>query len=505
MAEANGEVIVEGQGATQSPGTAGLNTQLPGQAATASGIAEGTGGVGPGNLMERDIDQQLFEFESDDTPLMSLMLKAKLVHVKSPEVDHFMVDEEKSTVTQTADIAEDTANQTAVLTLDAQEKKIPRPYGTLRARGVNGYTDDGQEETPGEDLLLFVTGYDPTTQNPIVRPVNGPKANKSDVYCTIPAIPAGTVMDVMANALYETQFAVDPDAVAPAAQTVYLQKRGMNQIVSDYFESQKKRIPFGQAILAEHAIRIFKRRGNRTLWAGRRGKIVLDVEKTGPQTVYFTEGVRWQFRREVEHAGKWTYEEFIGLAKMVYTGADVPDGATVLGGKNILENIQCIDFSKHPEVKIDVTTNKLGWSVTRIHTVFGDLDFKHEPTLDKLGWSNSAGVFGNNRLVHYERTTEHNVEERIEGQEATRKGVIVWDALALKGSCHIWINGEGEDAQGDSVSYKFWSSEKAPTGDDLVTGTVYYLTVNCPGIDATATVGTLWTNDGTKWTKYKGM
>lgn len=504
MAVVEGEVIQEGQGATLTPGSAGLQTQLPGQAATASGIAEATGGVGAGNLMERDIDAELFEFESDDTPLMSLMLKAKRVPVKSPEVEHYMVDEEKSSVTLTADVSENTSSNTAVLTLDAQEQKIPRPYGTLRVRGVAGYSEDGQTETPGEDLQLFVTGYDPTTGNPIVRAVNGPKQNASDVYCTILAIPAGTVLDVLGNALYETQAAVDPDAVAPTPQVVYLQKRGMNQIVSDYYESQKKRIPFGKAILAEHAIRIFKRRSNRTLWAGRKGKIVVDVEKTGPQTVYFTEGVRWQFKRELEHSGKWTYEEFIGLAKMVYTGADVPNGADVLAGKNFLENIQCIDFTKHREVKIDVTTNRLGWSVTRIHTVFGDLEFKHEPTLDKLGWSNSCGVFGSNRLVHYERTTEHEVNERIEGEEATRKGVIVWDALALKGSCHIWVNGEGEDAQGDSVAYKFWDDEAAPSGDDLETGAVYYLTADCPGIDKQAKTGTLWTYDGTSWSKFTG-
>lgn len=496
------EVKTPGVAIPPSAGSGGLSTQQPGQATTVDGVAAGSGGVGAGNFIERDVDTDLFEFEGDDTPLMGLMLKGKKVSVSSPEVDHYMIDEEKTSFKTNAELAKSTAQQ-AILPMDPEDQNLCQPYGTLRVRGVSGYTEDGQVETPGEDLQLFISGRDAASNNPIVRAVNGPKNNKTDEYCTIPALPAGVTIDVLGNALHETQREVEPDSSQPVPFTVFLQKRGMNQIVSDYFESQRKRIPFTKALLAERAIRKFKRAGNRTLWIGRKGKFSVQDPKTGIQVVYCTEGVRWQFKREVQHTGKWTYEQFIAIAKMFYTGADVPETAIALCGKNFLENVQCIDFSKHPEVKIDVKTNKLGWEVTSIHTVFGDIQFKREPTLDKIGYSNSAGIFGEDRLVHYQRIAEHKESERIDGHEANRESVIVWDALALKGSCHMFINGEGSEAASNAVAYIVWDKDTAP--DVPVSGTVYYLTVDCKLGDNDAKAGQTWLYDDTDgWSEYVG-
>lgn len=496
------EVKIPGVAVQPSAGSAGLATQQPGQATTVDGIAAGSGGIGAGNLMEADIDKDLFEFEGDDTPLMTLMLGAKKVSVSSPVVQHYMLDEERTSFKTESAMAASTGKQ-GVLPLAADDQPLCQTYGTLRVRGVNGYSTDGSKETPGIDLELFIVGKDNTSNNPIVMAVNGPKANTTDAYCSIPAIPAGTTVDILGNALHETQREVAPDASQPVPMEVYLQKRGMNQIVSDYFESQKKRIPFAKAILAERAIRKFKRAGNRTLWIGQKGKFSVDDPKVGLQDIYFSEGVRWQFKREIQHTGKWTYEEFIALAKMFYTGADVPENAICLCGKNFLENIQCIDFSKHPEVKIDVKTNKLGWEVTSIHTVFGDFQFKREPTLDKIGYSNSAGIFGENRLVHYQRTAEHSEKERVEGHEADRESVIVWDALALKGSCHMFVNGEGTESASNATNFILWTLDTPPA--QLVNGSVYYFTADCKlSDDLTAKAGQTWRYEAKAWSQYTG-
>ena len=490
-----------------SPGSAGAPTQVPGQATTVSGAAEATGGVDGGNFIQPDIDEELFKFRKDDTPLMNLMLKAKVVNVESAEVDHYMIDEERTEVTTTSEVA---ATQTfqAVLPLASEDQNIPRPYGTLLLPDVNGYSEDGQTVTPGKPLMLFVSGQDTATGNPVVRALNGPKTTKADEFCKVPQIPAGTKCIILSNALYETQKEVDPDLIVPHPTTVYLQKRGMNTIVSKYFESQAKRIPFSQALIAEAAITAFKTRGNRTLWASRKGKFKVNVPKLGMQYVYTTEGVRWQFKRELQHQGKWTFEQFIALAKMFFTGEDVPKTALCLAGKNLLEEIQCIDFSKHPEVQISVKTNKLGWEVTNIHTVFGDIEFKREPTLDTLGWSNSGALIGEDRLVHYKRkTAETSFNEEIEGQEATRSGELVWDALALKGSCHIWIDGEGGSAVSEGATgYRMWDAATAPAGNELITGMVYYLLQDCPAINANAQNGQLWQYNGAEkgWSEYSG-
>lgn len=471
------------------PGTSGKNTRVPGQAATVSAAAEVTGGIAAGNFIESDIDEELFRFNSDDTPLMNLMLKAKRVKVNSPEVEHYMIDEAKSQITVAADVEEQTQMQ-VTLPLLSQDQNLPRPYTTLLVKGVDGFNAAGNLRTPGKELMLFVVAQDPTTNNPVVRAVNGRKTQEEDEFSTIPRIPAGTKIVILANSLYETQKEVDPDLIVPQPTKVYLQKRGMNQVVSDYFESQRKRIPFSKAIIAEQAIANFKVRGNRTLWAGRAGKFKLNVPRMGLQYVYCTEGLRWQFKRELMHKGKWTVEDVIALAKMFFTGEDVPKTALLLAGKNLLEQIQCIDFSKHPEIQISTKVNPVGWSVTNFHTVFGDIEIKREPTLDRLGWSNSGALIGENRLVHYVYSSEHSFSDRVEGEEATRNGILIWDALALKGSCHIWIDGDGDRPTEGAFSFKLWNSDKAP--EDAAAGDVYYLTANCPGISSAALCGQIW-------------
>lgn len=471
--------------------------------ASVSNLAIKTGGIAPGNFVETDIDDELFRFNSDDTPLMNLMLKAKRVAVSSPEVDHFMLEEPRASVRIVKGIPRSSRSQ-VVLPLEGRDQNLIRQDTTLLVKGVDGYTPDGQQATPGKYLMLFVVGHDASSGNPVVRAVNGLKSSVEDEVSFCPEIPSGTEIIILANSLYETQKEVDPDMAVPQPTRIYLQKRGMNQVVSDYFDSQKKRIPFTRAIVAEQAIASFKVRGNRTLWAGRAGKFKVSVPRMGMQTVYTTEGIRWQFKRELQHVGDWTIDSVISLAKMFFTGEDVPKTALLLAGKNLLERIQKIDYSKHPEIHISTKVNSMGWSVTNFHTVFGDIEIKREPTLDRLGWSNSGALIGEDRLVHYIYSAEHSFSDRVEGEEATRNGILIWDALALKGSCHIWIDGEGEVSNDSPTAMRLWDSAEAPDDDLASSGLKFYLQSDCPGISSLAFSGQIWAKKDGKWTKIEG-
>ena len=256
----------------------------PGMPATVSAAAEATGGINAGHFIETAIDDELFRFNSDDTPLMQLMLKAKRVKVDSPEVDHYMIDEPVSEFTTAEELQGGNRTQ-APLPLEAKDQNVARTNATLLVPDVDGYEADGVTGTPGRPLMLFVTGHDTVSNNPVVRAVNGPKNSPADEECLLPDIPAGKRVVILANSLYETQKEVDPDLVVPQATRIYLQKRGMNQVVSDYFDSQRKRIPFSKAIIAEQAIANFKVRGNRTLWAGRQSKFKVAVPRMGMQHI----------------------------------------------------------------------------------------------------------------------------------------------------------------------------------------------------------------------------
>jgi len=76
-----------------------------------------------------------------------------------------------------------------ILPLESNQQNIARPYSTLLVHGVDGYAEDGTTLTPGKWLMLFVVDHDPTTNNPIVRSINGPRKNPSDELTTVPRIP----------------------------------------------------------------------------------------------------------------------------------------------------------------------------------------------------------------------------------------------------------------------------------------------------------------------------
>lgn len=484
-----------------TPGQAGLNTQLPGQPTTVSNAAEATGGVGGDGLIQPDIDDDIFLIGTDETVLDGLMRKArKKTLVSSFEVDHYLIDESKAYALTTESYTAAQAEQ-AVVKVAAADCNLFQDYGTVLARGVNGYAEDGKTAIPGSDLMLFVVGKD-STNSPIFRAVNGPKTNKTDEFCTLPDIPAGTKLILLNNACAETQKFVAPSTVVPTPMRVYLQKMILNEIISDYFDSQKKRIPFAEATIAEAVIKDFRRRSNRTLWMGQKSKFKVNRGEMGQQTVYTTEGLRWQFKRQYDHVGSWTFEEIIALAKLKFTGQNCSKKAFWLMGKNQLESIQNIDFTKHKDITMTGDT-AWGFEVTKLHTVFGDFYIKHEPTLDYLDCSNSGAIIDLDGLVRYYMKNEETTTEKVEGEEAKRKCIITINALALKGTSHIWVNGEdGASDLPGAVTIKTWSdASNAP--DSPATGDTYYLLSACTAISGSAK-GDIYQWDGAKWVKYDG-
>ena len=465
-------------------GTAGLKSQLGGAPTTVSGVQNASGGMG--ELVLPEVDQRIFMFERGKTALMELMLMAKRVDVKSMEVKHYAIDQGTPIVTVYA-----VNNSTNTITLVNSDKGKVRAYDTLMVKGVKGYNFENGANVPSRrPLQLFVKSVNSDDTITCVA-INGVKQAATDQYGSFPTssststdwnynntnlIVQGTKLVRMANALYETQKWVDPNTVIPVPDMLYLQKRGMTSIVSKYLADQKMEIPYEEAVKAEAQLREFKAAGNRTLLISQQSKMLVRSSMGDDQWDYTTNGVRWQVKREVKHKGPWTYEDVITLIKTYYNGADKPKSGIWLAGKNLAQSLQLIDWSNHPEVKMEPYTNEtLGWKVTRLTCIFGDLQIKMEETLNDCGYENSGIIIGEDRLVHYVRRGESNYTEDVLGEEATRNGVLVSDALGLKGSCHIWVDGDDDDddtAPGAEV-FRLWTSTTAPSGNDLENGVIY--------------------------------
>lgn len=464
---------------TMGAGSAGLQTQLGGAPTTVSGVQNASGGIG--ELVLPEVDKRIFLFERDKNALMQLMLMAKRVNVNSMEVKHYAIDQGTPIVTVAG------VNGNIITLVNADKGKV-RAYDTLMVKGVKGYdyvVGTGNVKTR-RPLQLFVKSVNNDDTITCVA-TNGVKQAVTDQYGSLPTssspasnntnvIVAGTKLVRMANALYETQKWVDPNTIIPVPDDLFLQKRGMTNIVSKYLATQNMEIPYDEAVKAEAQLREFKAAGNRTLLISQQNKMLVRSSMGDDQWDYTTNGVRWQVKRELKHRGKWTAEDIFALVKMYYGGADKPKSGLWLVGENLGLSLQLIDWSGHPEVTMEPYKNEtLGWVVTRLHTLFGDLQIKIEETLNDCGYQNSGIIIGEDRLVHYVRSGESNYTEEVLGEEATRNGVLVSDALGLKGNCHVWVDGDDDDddTAPNADEFRLWGSETAPTSADLVDGIIY--------------------------------
>lgn len=486
-----------------SRGIAGLATQGLGDATTVSNISE----LSP-DLIDADIDEQIVSIASDESIIDTIKRKIRRqVPVTSFEVDHYLIDDKRSKAYTNEIYTGIGATRAEIPFSTTGERKIFQEYFTAICKGVNGYDSTGQMEMPGVDLMLFFVGKNSTTEAPIAMAVNGPKTNATDDYCTVPTIPAGTEIILLSSAAYETQKFIAPSTIVPVPERMYLQKQLCNNIVSDYFAAQKKRIQFNKSQIAEAILRQFRLESCRTAWVGQPGKFKVQAMDAamGYQWDYFSKGIRWQFKRQYDLSSKITFADLINLSMVKFTGFNCTKKAIWLLGKQLLNDIQKIDLTLHKN--ISVASNKtFGIECTRIHTVFGDIDLIHDPTLDALGYSNCGGLIDANGLVRYYMKNEDSKTENVDGEEASRQVVMTIDCLCLKGYSHIWVNGSAaeSDIPGTSRVTSASMLPSSPNTNDVVVLTADVMhQVN--GVQKLwFAAGSVVTFNGSTWVEYTG-
>lgn len=488
--EAPGALSLDNSGKQATSGRDGLPTRANGEAATVSNIGEIS------DIIEPDVDDRITQIASEEAIIDTIKRKVRRQErVTSFEVDHYMIDEKRSKAIVNKSCGGGSSIRVK-LEFDEADRSIFQPYRTVLMKGVNGYDPTGQTELPGNDLMVFIVGKDSSDESPIAIAVNGPKTSASDEYCKMPTIPAGTEASLLSSAAYETQKFISPDAFSPVPERLYLQKQLCNSIVSDYLEAQKKRVHFNKAQLAEAVLRQFRLESCRTAWVGQPGKFKVEAQdKTmGYQWTYFSKGLRWQFKRQFDLASKITFADLINLSMIKFTGFNCSKKAIWMLGKQLLNDIQQIDLTLHKNITMN-DSKVFGIECTRIHTVFGDIELVHDPTLDALGYSDCGGLIDLNGLVRYYMKNEDVKTENVEGEEAERKIVMTVDCLALKGFSHIWVNGSKSKSTvpGTATITTAASLPQSPTIGDIVV-----LTAENGGFAANSVV--MW--NGSKWVEY---
>ena len=486
-----------------SRGIAGLATQGAGEATTVSNASE----LSP-DLIDADVDSQIISIASDESVIDTIKRKIRRqVRVNSFEVDHYLIDDKRSKAYTNAPYSGINATRAEIPFSTTGERKIFQEYYTAICKGVNGYDPTGQIQLPGVDLMLFFVGKNPTTEAPIAMAVNGPKTNASDDYCVLPTIPAGTEIILLSSAAYETQKFIAPSTIVPVPERMFLQKQLCNSIVSDYFAAQKKRLQFSESQIAEAVLRQFRLESCRTAWVGQPGKFKVQAmdNAMGYQWDYFSKGIRWQFKRQYDLSSKITFADLINLSMVKFTGFNCTKRAIWLLGKQLLNDIQKIDLTLHKNISV-TGDNVFGIECTKIHTVFGDIDLIHDPTLDALGYAHCGGLIDENGLVRYYMKNEDAKTENVDGEEAKREVVMTIDCLCLKGYSHIWVNGSAaeSDIPGASRVTSAATLPDEPNVNDVVilTGDVNHTVDGQSKLWFTA--GSVVTYNGTTWVEYTG-
>lgn len=421
-------------------GTVGAPTAKVGETKEVESIVAGATTVSnvseASDIIEPDVDEDIVQIASDESVIDTIKRKVKRkVRVSSFEVDHYLIDEKPAVVTiKNANI---TAGATSAALKFEEGADLMETYYTAVILGVKAYAG------ATEDLVVMCTGKD-SDGYPIVKAVNGQKASSSAAFGVLPAISGEKQVVLCAPAAYETQKFIAPSTVVPAPERMYLQKQLCNRIVSDYFEAQKKKVPFKDAVIAEAILRQFRLECCRTAWIGAKGKVkvkALDASM-GDQWAYTSQGLRWQFKREAELAidadGKASFSSLIDLAKEKFTKYGSSKTATFVLGKDILGSIQKTDMTLHKDITMTEGTT---WGVkcTKLVTVFGTINLVHDPTLDRIGCSWEGGLIDEDGLVRYFMKNEDVKTENVEGEEAKRQIVMTIDCLCLKGYSHMWV------------------------------------------------------------------
>jgi len=466
----------------------GITSDLTGTVASATQIREG-------ELAQDEIDEYIAKFRPFLFPLETDIRKmAKQVPVKGYEIDHYASGASLLSCSTNAGLSK-TASNTATLPVSSTNAKMFPQWSTILVPDVQG--GDGQ-------LMLRVDAVNGTTVtvsalNPIVE-TNTAK---------IPAIPSGSTLLVCANACTESQMQVKPENYQPRPSKVYLQKKITNIVITDHWKEIAKKVPFVLEDVKDNALYNHRRKAARTAWVGFQYRDKVDAgTNMGEEYVYYSSGVLRQFQSMYGIGNELTFADLIALTKMQFTDYSMNNEAEAYCGKNFMEKLLNIDFTKHKDVSF--TSNLvMGVDIKAFKTTFGTLNFKWDPTLDDTGFSDFCLIADIKNAVRYVMVDDKQQHVDMkkgagENREAARDIYTQIDAIALKGYNSILVGPSSKilGGAGRSVASGFATSASSLPASDLVDGMVVYLTADASGFKK----GSLVTYNlaTTSWTLYSG-
>ena len=458
-----------------TPDVPGMGIDQQGHAATGSAVEQA-------DLDDDKIDEYIMKYQAHKYALDTDFRKlARRVPVRTKHPKHPVIGEAILEAKVKSNMTNADHDHEVTLSVYANDAKIFQESTSIRVVGVTN--DDGKP------LMLYVTSNVGGTVKVIA--INGPIDETShETY--VPAIDAGTKLRAMASALSESEVEVAPDNFLPQWRQAYLQKKVCAITKTQFYEKMKKEAAFGGQMVKDAILDTFRRKCTSTLLVGQPGVITKTSAKYGEEYCYFQEGIVTQLQNTYEFTGKPTIEDLVALTRIAFTKYSKSNIAQVYCGSQFLESLEVIDFSSHPEMKMETKRDELNVVVKSITSNFGTLEFKLEFSLDENGMANNGILLPMNEAIHYEYentsiSVDHSKGEGGEVRQASTDYVINDDCLMLTGLNSVFIGADVSAAgsmSGDNQK-QIISVSELPASDQSETA-IYYLTED----DGTHRIGT---------------
>lgn len=419
-----------GEGAGQNlPGTQGSATQLR-----------------RGGLADTEYDPDVVKYNAPKYVLLNLARTVAVQRsVKGYEIAHFRIGKANLTLTTTADIEQ---SEKITLTPDncSGNLKLLGVSKTVIVKGVKGYVDGSTTKTNG-DLQLIVVKSD--EDGVVLRPINGIAKNegeKSDYLSEylVPAIPANTVMNIASYAGSESQKIVDPDNSQPRPDTVFLQKRLFNIVITDHEREILKKTPWGFEEMRDQALENFSDQFETDLWNGEQKRWLVKIPGGNEEYSYTSRGILRQLTNTLGIDGKFKYVHITAIGKILFTRFAETTEAYLLCGKNKIGEIANMEeIQKQMDAKYSHNKTDYGIIVRDLVSNFGTLHVVYAPKLDELGYEDFCVAAPLQIARYYHKIKkEGQIDLNKAGdnaREAMRYTYIEIAALALRGQNSMLI------------------------------------------------------------------
>ena len=486
-----------------TPDTKSLETQYQGQAATA-GEARQQG------LEVEEIDQIVANFRPFRFPLEWFITnRMQQSSATSYEQSHYRsgaTQLEATTLKATGStngptVAGPAAKKNVTVTYnvaDLEGAENIHEFDTVYVRDVTGFDNDGNEEG---GLLMFCVKADESTVK--FQVINPPLTGTL-------SIPANKELTICGNACSESQMIVDPETYLPVKDTLFLQKKISNIVMTDDWLEQARKVKFITKDVVGNGIYNHKRKCARSHWLGRQYMTNIKVSdaKIGHEPVYFEKGILRQLNMSYTYAGNdITWNDLIALSQMQHTDNAANTNSVALCGKNAVQKLQML-FLNNVDMQKAVSyerIDEIGVDLYKWHDAFGTIDFIHDPTLNDIGYEDFIVVLDMDNAVHYvkklEKETKQDLKTNGENREAERRIIQTIDCVGLKGYNSVLFGPAAKYDMITALGTKLNASSAATLAETGTMGQIVYLTADTKGFRAGTPV--IW--NGTAWVEYEGV